>query len=97
MTAHLLTCAEFRVLRDQLALDAARVRYPLLLAEIKALEADVLPLLKAMRGETSKHEREKIYARVEGRDLRLQNLSFERDALEKRLLKATPEVAPPPE
>lgn len=82
MTAHLLTNAEFRRIRDELAHTARLTRLPQLEREIAALEAVVKPVIHAMQMAGSKHERDKIYARLEqGEDWRLQWLTFERDAI----------------
>jgi len=90
MTAYLLTCAEFRALRAELSRAAMIERLPVLEREIAALEAVVQPILKAMAKANSKHEKEKIYARLEnGEDWTLQWLSFERDAIMKALTQQT--------
>lgn len=80
------TCAEFRAIRDALALEAMQSRLPVLERDIAALYAELAPLWKAMREAGSRHEREKVYAQIEdGADMRYQQLTFERDAIVKRL------------
>lgn len=81
-----MNCAEFRALRAQLSYSAMVTRLPVVEAEIMRLEAVIQPVIKAMREATSKHERDKVYARLEEEeDWKLQALCFERDAIRKGL------------
>lgn len=77
----MMTCAEFRAVRDANALAAMDIRLPVLKRAIEALERELAPLYKALRGSTSKHEREKAYAQFDGRDWTLQRLTAERDSI----------------
>lgn len=86
MKAYLPTCAQFRALRDALARSAMHTRLPIIEREIATLYAELAPIWTAMREAGSKHEREKAYAQIEdGADMRYQQLTFERDAIVKRL------------
>lgn len=85
MTSHLPTIAEFRVLRDVLALEMIQQRLPTLNAEIEALRADLAPLFDALQECQSKHDKEKCYACFDGRDWRLWQLESERRNMMKRL------------
>lgn len=81
-----MNCIEFRALRAELSHSAMVTRLPIVEAEIARLEAVVQPVIKAMREATSKHERDKMYARLEeGEDWTWQALCFERDAIRKGL------------
>lgn len=86
MSEYLPTCAEFRAIRDALAFEAMQTRLPIIEREIATLYAELAPIWKAMREAGSKHEREIVYGKMqEGADMRYQQLTFERDAMVKRL------------
>lgn len=81
----LLTCAEFRAIRDEQALKAMTARLPQLDVLLEDLWHDIAPIFKAYYQQTKKHEKDKVYARFEGRDVLYWRLIAERDAIEARL------------
>jgi hypothetical protein len=89
----MMTCAEFRKLRDQMALEHYQARLPLLRAELARLHAEIAPIWEDLRvhvlqhgylGGTynKKHAYEKLYAQMDDRDAQYQHLSAELAAIE---------------
>lgn len=80
-----MNTAEFRALRNAAALQAMSTRLPILNAQIDAIYAELAPLFKELRAAKSKHEKEKVYARFDGRDWKWQNWCAERDNIVRSL------------
>lgn len=85
----LLTCAEFRVIRDEQALKAMNTRLPQLDAQIAALSQELAPIWKAYHEASGKHEKEKAYAQMEDKDWIYWRLVSEREAIAARLAKGS--------
>lgn len=85
MNNHLLTNAEFCILRDELALTAMNARLPVLKTQLAALWCEIKPIFEAYY-RADKHGKAKVYARFEGRDILYWRLVSEMEAIEARLV-----------